>query len=420
MPPTVNRRTPKTGGPLGSRKVLALPVGLALLATVGCGGTAGTAQTLPEETTSATTTAPSPSSTPSPTASPTPSSTPTAAEPTLLEGEELQGNADATDAESVEGEAPRAAPASDVKALAALDALPVKGRAPKTGYDRDEFGSAWLDVDNNSCDTRNDMLARDLKDIVTSDGCTVTSGTLAPDPYTDTTIEFVRGVATSSAVQIDHVVALSDAWQKGAQQLDKNARVLFANDPLNLLAVDGPTNQQKGDSDAASWLPPNEGFRCEYVSIQIAVKAKYDLWVTQAEKDAMARVLSNCDGQPLPEDPGTVAGSGDALVAVPPPVVEEPKVEAPAPAPVAPAPPPPPPAPVAPVVPEPAPAPVAPAPAPVAPAPAPVAPAPAPEPPAAYYPNCSAARAAGAAPVYAGGPGYGTHLDRDGDGVGCE
>ena len=270
----------------------------------------------------------------------------------------------------------------------------MKGRAPKTGYDRDEFGSAWLDVDNNGCDTRNDMLARDLEGIVRSDGCTVASGTLNPDPYTATTIDFVRGVATSSAVQIDHVVALSDAWQKGAQQLDKNTRVLFANDPLNLLAVDGPANQQKGDSDAVSWLPPNKPFRCEYVSIQIAVKSKYELWVTQAEKDAMARVLGDCDGQTLPEDSGAVTGAGDALVALPAPapapVVEEPKVEPPAPV----------------------------APSPVAPAPAP-APEPAPAPPAAaYYPNCSAARAAGAAPVYIGGPGYGTHPDRDG--VGCE
>lgn len=48
------------------------------------------------------------------------------------------------------------------------------------------------------------------------------------------------------------------------------------------------------------------------------------------------------------------------------------------------------------------------------------APAPQPQASSAYYANCSAARAAGAAPVYAGQPGYGSHLDRDNDGVGCE
>ena len=360
------------------RRFLALPSGLLLLLATACAGTSE-ATPAPEETVAS-----------SPSSARSTSPTPSPAEPTSTEGGDLNSTVDAPDAEIVEGEAPRDASAADAKALAALEALPVKGRAPKTGYDRDDFGSGWLDVDDNGCDTRNDMLIRDLEQIVTSDGCTVTRGVLDPDPYTATTIEFVRGVATSSDVQIDHVVALSDAWQKGAQQLDANTRVLFANDPLNLLAVDGPTNQSKGDSDAATWLPPNTGFRCQYVATQIAVKAKYHLWVTPAEKDAMARVLSSCDGQALPADPGTVPGSGDEIVAVPPPVVEEPPAEAPEPAPVAPAP---------------APAPVAPAPV----APAPVS-----------YANCSAVRAAGAAPIYVGQPGFGSHLDRDGDGVACE
>jgi Protein of unknown function (DUF1524) len=90
------------------------------------------------------------------------------------------------------------------------------------------------------------------------------------------------------------VVALSDAWQKGAQRLDEPTRRDFANDPRNLLAVDGPTNQQKSDGDAATWLPPVKSYRCTYVSKQVEVKAAYRLWVTQAEKDAIARVLSSC------------------------------------------------------------------------------------------------------------------------------
>jgi hypothetical protein len=120
------------------------------------------------------------------------------------------------------------------------------------------------------------------------------------DPYTGRTINFVRGVRTSLAVQIDHVVAVSDAWQKGAQQLSADSRYSFYNDPLNLLAVDGPTNEAKGDGDAATWLPPNKAFRCSYVSRQIAVKFKYKLWITSAEKDAMTRVLSSCPKQLLP------------------------------------------------------------------------------------------------------------------------
>jgi hypothetical protein len=183
-------------------------------------------------------------------------------------------------------------------ALVALDALAVKGRASKSGYSRDEFGSGWATI--NGCDTRNTVLQRSLRDLeLSNDGCIVLSGTLR-DPYIGKTINFLRGGTTSSDVQIDHVVALSDAWQKGAQQLDETQRLLLANDPLNLLAVDGPANQQKGDSDAASWLPPNKNYRCRYVARQIAVKKEYSLWVSAAEKTAMKRILNGCGEQRLP------------------------------------------------------------------------------------------------------------------------
>lgn len=179
-----------------------------------------------------------------------------------------------------------------------LDELDVKGRAPKTGYARDEFGSGWATVDG--CDMRNTVLQESMTDILLeTDECTVLSGML-DDPYTGEMINFVRGRSTSDEVQIDHVVALSDAWQKGAQQLEFTDRVVFANDPLNLLSVDGPANQAKGDKDAASWLPPNKAYRCRYVARQIAVKQKYDLWVTEAEKAAMKRVLNGCGDQRLP------------------------------------------------------------------------------------------------------------------------
>ncbi|WP_440164991.1 GmrSD restriction endonuclease domain-containing protein [Arthrobacter sp. SAFR-044] len=199
-----------------------------------------------------------------------------------------------------------------VQAADLLEALPIKGRAPKTGYERSLFGATWADVDQNGCDTRNDILNRDLTGItyVNSVPCTVKTGVLA-DPYTGTAIDFVRGTTTSSAVQINHVVALSDAWQKGAQQLTTEQRTAFANDPLNLQATDGPTNQQKGDGDAATWLPPAKGFRCEYVARQVSVKARYSLWVTQAEHDAIAGILAACPGQPAPT---TVAPAGASTV----------------------------------------------------------------------------------------------------------
>ena len=187
-------------------------------------------------------------------------------------------------------------------ALAALRRLAVKGRAPMTGYSRTEFGPAWADVDRNGCDTRNDILRRDLRDVVLvpgTHGCRVRSGGLV-DPYTGTTVDFVRGVGTSLAVQIDHLVALGDAWQKGAQSLTLEQRTAMANDPLDLLAVTGSVNQRKGDGDAATWLPPLRDSRCAYVARQVAVKSAYHLWVTAAEHDAIARVLATCPSQPLP------------------------------------------------------------------------------------------------------------------------
>ncbi|ANE03875.1 GmrSD restriction endonuclease domain-containing protein [Corynebacterium crudilactis] len=274
-------------------------------------------------------------------------------------------------------------------AMTVLGFLEVKGRAPKTGYDRLNFGPAWADTDHNGCDTRNDILARDLESETFRPGtndCVVLTGVLH-EPYTATVINFVRGQDTSGAVQIDHVVALSDAWQKGAQQLDDAERLAFANDPLNLLAVDGPANMQKSDGDAATWLPANRAFRCEYVARQIGVKAAYGLWVTAAEKDAMVRVLEACPGQEVPV--GDAAGTEGvdkeswSLAPVLPAAVE-------------------PSAPV--VVPEPA-----------------VVPAPEGEGLDPRFSSCKKAKAAGLGPYVAGvDPEYHWYGDGDNDGINCE
>jgi len=250
-------------------------------------------------------------------------------------------------------------------ALAALDGVQVKGRAPRTGYQRELFGDGWVDTDRNGCDTRNDVLARDLTGAQFKPGtrdCVVLSGTLA-DPYSGRTIAFRRGQDTSELVQIDHVVALSDAWQKGAQQWDAATRTIFANDPLNLLAVDGPLNQEKSDGDAATWLPPNRGFRCDYVARQVAVKLTYGLWMTQAEHDAIAGILASCPDEPLPAPTATPA-------ALPPPTTGASSAT--------------------------------------------------PPPSGPPYANCDAVRAAGAAPISRGDPGFEDAFDGDGDGVGCE
>lgn len=290
-------------------------------------------------------------------------------------------------------------------ALALLALVPVKGRAPMTGYLRTAmFGAAWLDEDRNGCDTRNDVLNRDLTGIVKSGSCRVLSGQLI-SPYSGGVIDFVRGNLTSTAVQIDHVVSLGDAWQTGAQQLNQAQRVALANDPINLFAVDAHSNAQKRDGDTATWLPASRPFRCTYVSHQISVKATYGLWVTQAEHDAMVRVLSDCTSTLAVTSPFTPSPAPKpVVVAAPAPVAAPVKA-----------------------------APIAAAPAPVR-APAPVAPA-----PVAAAPSCDPNYSGQCVPVTsdvdcAGGSGDGPAylagtvtvvgsdhygLDRDHDGIGC-
>ncbi len=193
------------------------------------------------------------------------------------------------------------ASAAEQKASVVLETLLVKGRAPKTGYDRNSFGG-WADLDNDSCHTRDEILMRDLQSVTfdPNESCQVQTGTFI-DPYSGTRIDFLQGRGTSNLVQIDHVVAVSDAWQKGAFKWGSATKVSFYNDPLNLLAVQGRLNSQKGDGDAATWLPPLKSYRCAYVARQIAVKAKYAIWVTTAEKSAMKTILAKCPGQLLPK-----------------------------------------------------------------------------------------------------------------------
>ena len=349
------------------RLTAAILAGMMLLPLSACGGSDTDVSALSSESAST-------SATPSESASP--SETPQSSE---------SGSGDASSPSDGNAGASNASGA----AVDMLATLPVKGRAPKTGYARTQFGAAWSDVDHNGCDTRNDILKRDMTNVTFKPGthdCVVKTGTLN-DPYTGKTINFVRGQHTSTAVQIDHVVALSDAWQKGAQQLNADQRLQLANDPYNLLSVDGPANQQKSDSDASSWLPANKSFRCQYVARQIGVKHKYALWVTQAEKDAMTSVLSGCPGQTVPDGGGVVASAqADSQPAQTPEPAQTTQA---------------------------------------APAPAQTQAAPAPAPAQqsggdVYYQNCSAVRAAGKAPLYQGQPGYSRKLDRDGDGVACE
>jgi hypothetical protein len=205
-------------------------------------------------------------------------------------------------------------PSAQRAALALLYTIPVKGRAPSVGYTRDQFGQPWTDqVDGvefgrNGCDTRDDILRRDLSNVVPPSGCAVLSGVLH-DPYTGRDIQFNRDEGTDVLVQIDHVVPLLNAWETGAQQWDVVKRTQFANDPLELLAVSGKANRKKKAGDVATWLPSNKDFRCEYVTRVVEVKAKYRLWMVQSEHDEASRVLTKCASQ-APSSSGIPRSSG--------------------------------------------------------------------------------------------------------------
>ncbi len=176
-----------------------------------------------------------------------------------------------------------------------LEQIEVKGRAPKTGYAREEFYDGWPTVEG--CNLRQKIIRREFGETAVMDGCNVLAGEF-DEPYTGEHLVFHERDEISKGIQIDHVVALSDAWQKGAQGLTTKGRYELATDPLNLLAVDASANKKKSDGDAATWLPPNKKFRCQYVARQVSVKHKYSLWVTEAEKQAIKRILANCPNEP--------------------------------------------------------------------------------------------------------------------------
>ena len=221
------------------------------------------------------------------------SATPTQATPSLTSSAAVAAPSPEASTPSVD--------ASSSQALAVAQGLQVRGRAPDTNYSREVFGSAWRDVDRNGCDTRNDILQRDFTTTIFKSGtgdCKVIGGTWT-DPYSNESYTFDEA---PSGAQIDHVVSLKNAWQMGADQWSDDMRVEFANDPLNLRVTIASLNQQKSDSNAASWLPPFKPGRCNFIATQVAVKAKWNLYVTESEKEVFLAILSKpeCQETKLP------------------------------------------------------------------------------------------------------------------------
>lgn len=220
-------------------------------------------------------------------------------------------NAGSTDSGSASWPSAASSPVSYADALGMARGATVA--QPHTdGYDRATVFGGWAKSDSAPCsgaNTRDVVLARDLDDAAWSDSCHVKSGSLR-DPYTGATIRFTRGKSTSSAVQIDHVVALQDAWASGAWQWSQDKRVAYANSPDVLLAVDGPANEAKGsgvaslaggkaDADRVAWggevwLPSNGAYRCDYMAKRAWIKNTYGLSMTGEEKSQTVSVLEAC------------------------------------------------------------------------------------------------------------------------------
>jgi hypothetical protein len=272
-------------------------------------------------------------------------------------------------------------------ALGLLGTLEVKPEDKSVTYNRELFGEPWEDVDGNGCDTRNDMLMRDLDNItVAADECKVLKGTLI-DPYSGKPIDFDRSKGGGGGLDIDHVIALSAAFSTGASSWPAEKRLQFANDPLNLITSASGPNRAKGDKDASEWLPATAGnpaFNCRYVARQVAVKAKYGSWITPAESKAMKVVLDTCPNEPVPTDKSVLIDQTTPVSTSAP--VE--KVPA--------------------------------APTEKVPAPAQEVPAPAADGVDPDYGSCTKAKAAGAGPYTTADPEYKFYKDGDGDGTVCE
>jgi hypothetical protein len=200
------------------------------------------------------------------------------------------------------GDDPRSPSPSPSESNSAADALELLAGVPEaTGksiarYYREQFGQAWYDQDRNGCDTRNDILRRDLTGVVLKEGtndCKVLSGTLL-DPYTGASVPFVSGADTSALVQIDHLVPLAWAWRQGAETWSFDERMAFANDPLNLQATGGEANQSKSDSGPSEWLPPDSSQHCAYAERFTTVISQWKLGVNSADRAALEESLRMC------------------------------------------------------------------------------------------------------------------------------
>jgi hypothetical protein len=185
----------------------------------------------------------------------------------------------------------RPAPISATAGMPDLARLTVAPEGSGAGYRRSEFGHGWTDTDRNGCLTRDDILSRDLIEVSRRSRCVVVAGVLT-DPYTGQRVQFSKG--RPDRVQIDHIVALAEAWRSGADRWTPDLRVQFANDPLELLATAGAVNDGKGDQDAGTWSPADRHHACVYARRVLAVKVRYSLTVDRRERDALAEDVAGC------------------------------------------------------------------------------------------------------------------------------
>lgn len=156
-------------------------------------------------------------------------------------------------------------------------------------YNRDEW-KHWSDFDLDCMNTRHEILKAQADGPIrfSPDGCYVSMSTWH-DPFSGKT--FTR----ASDLDVDHIVPLKWAHDNGGYAWNRERKEEFANDPINLLAVDDGLNSQKRAQPPTAWMPPNHYFRCEYLDLWLKVLKKYDdLRMHPAEKRIFSRQLRAC------------------------------------------------------------------------------------------------------------------------------
>ncbi len=160
-------------------------------------------------------------------------------------------------------------------------------------YDRGEW-SHWSDDDGDCQDARQEALIAESETPVqytTDDRCRVASGSWE-GPHTGEVF------TNPGDLDVDHMVPLANAHRSGGWAWSKDKKRQYANDLSydgHLIAVKVSANRAKGSSGPEDWKPPEHAYWCRYALDWITIKNAWDLTATEAEADALEKMLGTCE-----------------------------------------------------------------------------------------------------------------------------